>query len=223
LKTLTHIALFALLLASAAFGASDGGIFLRVKTVGIQPNMTVAESNPTTDSWGNVFLGNTIYTTFILTSLDSIYTGGVGNGSYTSPDSSGAVLGYLPCWEFVGTDCELSLFAMGTQVDSIRVTVEQAIHYSPLMADSGFAYGFQRTDTLFGNSIGTCHIVTASAQGAQTRQLYDTLRIRSPYIRFKIKNLEPSTTVLFYLYIRRQVPDIWQEGAAGRLNKAVRQ
>lgn len=218
------IALFTLVVASTAFGKTDGGVFLRVRTVGIQPNMTIADANPTDATWGNVFFGNTIYTTMKVDSLDTLYTGGIGSGSYTSPDSSGAQLGYLPCWEFIGTTCEMSLFVMGTSPDSFRVTVEQAIHYSPLMADSDFAYGFQVTDTIFVNATaGVCSVATVSAQGDPTRQRYDTLQVRSPYVRFRVQNLNAYDTNLMYLYIRRQVPDIWIQGAAGRIMKPARQ
>jgi len=113
---------------------------------------------------------------------------------------------------------------MGTALDTIRVTVEQAIHYSSLMADSGFAYGFQVTDTIFANGVSNiCSLAQSSAQGDIARQLYDTLHIRSPYVRFKVKNLKTATTNLMYLYIRRQIPDAWIQGAAGRLMKPVRQ
>jgi hypothetical protein len=220
-----RIALLAFLLASTAFGKTDGGIFLRAKTVGIQPNMTVAESNPTSQDWGNVLLSQTIYTTAKVDSLDTLYTGGIGTGSYTSPDSAGAMLGYLPSWEFIGTTAEMSLFVMGTSPDSFLITAQQAMHYSSLMKDSDFVdYGFQTTDTLFVTGLaGRCSLATASAQGDPSRQLYDTLRIRSPYVRFRIKNLKASSCDMLYFYIRRQIPDIWIEGAAGRLMKPVRQ
>jgi len=213
-------ALILLLLATSCYAKSVGGVWLTHKTASLTPYMT---SDYSVNCAGNVNVGNTIYTTVIADSLDSLYTGGYSLLSwYTSRDSLYADTSCLMNWEYIGCTATLSLFAVDSTADTIRVTVEQGNVFSSVMRDSGFTtYGLFITDTLFASDTLYIPQSPTGTDGGYTRMFTDTFTITKPFVRIKVKNLGTVRRNMAYLYLTRRLSDSVLSGSTGRYSIPV--
>ena len=204
MRKLIEISVFALLVLATGVWATQswGGAWLVPRKMGYTSSMgTIEQSFNATASSGAVLLNVSYHTMFdSVAAGDSMYTVGLGDDDDYSPDSSGGDdnpltpdTTALALDGYIGQNMQVSFFFMGTSGDTLFITVEQALRYDSDMGDSGFAYGFKTTDTLFVDSLQATKdsliVLTVSGQGEASRHYTDNFEVIAPYVRFKFKNM----------------------------------
>ena len=223
-----------LLLALCAFGIppvtsdTDGGCWLAPRTVGMSASMgTNAHSVYSIGSIGSALLSSNYYTIVAVDTTDSCFTYGMGDveNGYYSPDSSGCDTTALYLDGFVTNDIQISMFFMGTAADTFMITVEQALRYDAVAGDSGFAYGFYATDTLFTDYMNatrdTCMLGTVSSQGDDSRLLIDSFELIAPCTRIKIVNMGAASMINANIDLYARHTENIMSGGSSRLLREV--
>ena len=214
-------------------GTNYGGAWQVPKLTGLSAGMGTLEHTIAQQSnVGSVILSINYHT--MVDSVDStdgagdnwVYTVGMDSLGYYSPDSSGSDGTCIDLNGYMGEFAQIGMFFMGTSADTVFITIEQSLRYDATMGDSGFAYGFIVTDTLFTDSlVGTEDtLITsgASGQGEAQRFFTDSFEVIAPYVRIKFVNLAESTLsnkIHTEMYLRHN--STLMGGSSGRYMREV--
>lgn len=229
-----------ILLPSLAFSqlTGYGGIWIPSRIVGLTPSLSVAQFG----TWPSEKTAQVVLSVNYYTIIDSIpaasfvYTRGVG--AYYSPDTSGADTSCLYLDAFIEQNVQVNAFFLGTSADSVFITVEQALSYSPDAIDSATSSGeifnraFVVTDTLFQDVAAASAtwygdtmmvVVTTSGSGDYEKHIQDHFTVIAPAIRLKVHNKGPVSVLYNDIHLElycRHPADI-MSGLGGRYNQIV--
>lgn len=179
-----------------------GGAWMVRKTAAFTTTMGVSQMSAYSKAAvGANLLSMNYYTeVYVDTARDSVYTLGLdslglfADSAVSGTGWTGSDTACLYLDGFVDEQLDVIFFFTGTSRCTTFVTVEQAFRYDTTLADSGFNYGFFRTDTLFTpnydyDADGTNESVDVPAitvAGGQSRIYRDTFSLIAPCLRLKI-------------------------------------
>lgn len=197
---------------------------------------TVSHSVSSMSSSASTLLSVNLKTVTSIDVQDVLHTMGFGNADSVYYDTTGSAAvvaaggGYVDTTGlyldgYIGQNIQVSAFFFGVTADTFLITVEQALRYDAAMGDSGFAYGFLTTDTLFEDNFNatrdSCMMAQVSTQGDAGRLIDDNFQVIAPCVRLRIENMDLATTqkINFELYCRHN--DDVLSGVSGRLNQKL--